>query len=63
LDSYSAKPLYERAIKIVNKFFKPDHPLVRKCSENYAKLLEDMKKQKTTKALKPKGWLRKWLGF
>jgi tetratricopeptide (TPR) repeat protein len=58
-----AKPLYERAIKIANKFFKPDHPNVRTFSENYARLLENMKKQKTTKSPKPKGWLRKWLGF
>ena len=62
-DYESAKPLYERAIKIANKFFKPDHPDVRLYSKNYARLLEDMKKQKTTKAPKPKGWLRKWLGF
>jgi len=62
-DYDSAKPLYERAIKIANKFFKPDHPNVRIYSENYARLLEDMKKQETTKATKPKGWLRKWLGF
>ena len=62
-DYESAKPLYERAIKIANKFFKPEHPDVRLYSENYAILLEDMKKQETTKATKPKGWLRKWLGF
>ncbi|MDM8560126.1 FxSxx-COOH system tetratricopeptide repeat protein [Candidatus Parabeggiatoa sp. HSG14] len=59
----SAKPLYERTLKILNKFFKPDHPHVRICSESYARLLEKMEKQKTTTATKPKGWLRKWLGF
>jgi tetratricopeptide (TPR) repeat protein len=61
-DYESAKPLFERALKIANKFFKPDHPNVRLYSENYAKLFEKMEKQKTTKAQKL-GWLRKWLGF
>jgi len=44
-DYDSAKPLYERAIGIAKKNkLKPDHPKVLLYSENYAKLLEEMKK-------------------
>ena len=53
-----AKPLYERALKMVNKFFKPDHPTVRTISKNYAILLKDMKAPKTTKP--PSLWKRLW---
>jgi tetratricopeptide (TPR) repeat protein len=62
-DYESAKPLSERALKIANNFFKPDHPDVCLYSENYARLLKSLENQKTAKAQKPKGWLRKWLGF
>jgi hypothetical protein len=53
-----AKPLFERALKMVNKFFKPDHPKVRLYSKNYAILLEKMKAPKTTKP--PSLWKRLW---
>ena len=53
-DYETAKPLYELAIKILNKFFEPDHPTVLTISENYALLLEEMKKPK------PKKWWRRW---
>ena len=43
-DYKAAKTLYERAIKIANMFFEPDHPTVLLYSENYALLLEEMKK-------------------
>ena len=50
--------------KIFKQVFKPDHPYVRLCSENYAGLLEKMEKQKTTTS-SPNLWrrLRKWMGF
>ncbi|EDN65098.1 hypothetical protein BGP_6685 [Beggiatoa sp. PS] len=40
-----AKPLLERAIKIANKFFEPDHPDVRLYTNNYNRLLSEMDKQ------------------
>ncbi|EDN68625.1 hypothetical protein BGP_5893 [Beggiatoa sp. PS] len=39
-----AKPLYERSLKILNKFFAADHPTVRTITENYNRLLSKMDK-------------------
>ncbi len=45
-DYEQAKPLYERTLKIMNKFFQSDHPTVRTILKNYvyASLLGEMEK-------------------
>jgi hypothetical protein len=57
------KPLYERALAILNKYFKPDHPHVRACSNNYARLLEEMEKSTTTPPPSLLARLRRWVEF
>jgi tetratricopeptide (TPR) repeat protein len=55
-----AKPLYERALKIFKQVFKSDHPHVRIVSENYAFLLEKIKKTKKIPSYRTLSRLQHW---